>query len=123
MTDIAQRPLELTQAELDRATERIDDLQQKLSLYENLTAEYGLSIFEDISDAVAAAREACAKVCEDKAKEWVLAYDEGRELRGYEDKALLGAAAYIRARAIQWDEDRIDIIGQNGNDGLAYQEK
>ena len=24
---------------------------------------------------------------------------------------------------VKWDEDRIDRIGQNGNDGLAYQEK
>jgi hypothetical protein len=32
-------------------------------------------------------------------------------------------AAAIRARAIQWDEARIDVIGPNGNDGLHYDQE
>ena len=66
---------------------------------------------ERFVEAVAAEREACAKVCDGLGNQpgW-----------SYATKACADA---IRARAIQWDEDRMDIIGPNGNDGLHYQEK
>ena len=94
MTDITQRPLEITQAELDRATERIDELQQKLSLYENLTAEYGLSIFADISEAVAAECEACAKAFEAEVETW-----EEMRKAGFLGAIKRKGAAAIRARS------------------------
>ncbi len=53
------------EASLADANARIAELEKKLSLYSNLSAEYGLSMFPDISvavtEAVAAEREACAK--------------------------------------------------------------
>jgi hypothetical protein len=56
-------------------------------------------------------RDACAKVCDELADN---AWSKG--------EAKFGDifAKAIRARAVQWGEDRMDIIGPNGNDGLHY---
>jgi hypothetical protein len=70
------------------------------------------------ADATAQEREACAKVCEEthhpfgwsaETEDWTGATDN--------------CAAAIRARSDLWDEDRIDVIAQNGNDGIHYSEQ
>ena len=76
MTDIAQRPLELTQAELDRALDRIDELEKELATW-----------------------QAMGKALHD-----------------------LGLRQ-IKLPQVHFDEDRMDVVGSNGNEGLHYQEK
>ncbi len=71
---------------------RIAQLETKLSLYENLTQEYGLSAFSDISEAVAEEREACAKVCDELHHKWNWGNDE--PISGPSE-----CAAAIRARS------------------------
>jgi hypothetical protein len=83
---------------LDAANARIAELEKQLSLYSNLSAEYGLSMFHDISvavtEAVAAEREACAKVCEELRHPFGLTA-ETEDWTGATDNC----AAAIRARS------------------------
>ena len=61
--------------------------------------------------AQAAEREACAKVCDGLGNQPGWSY------------ATKACADEIRARAIQWDEDRMDLFSQHGNDGLHYDQE
>jgi hypothetical protein len=97
---------------MNRAFADFEKLQRQLTEDRAKWFYRGISGFQE---AVEVEREACAKVCEET--EFTL------EPESFESRVRNQCAKAIRARAIQWDEDRIDRIGQNGNDGLAYQEK
>lgn len=123
------RIAELWQALAD-ATESRKEAQRTLQQVQQQMQRAGVIATKDAYQrGVAAEREACAKVCETAEVPIDIDVWMGTK-KALTAATAIGLASAIRARSFPatWPEDasdygsRIDVISQNGNDGLHYPE-